>query len=86
MAEIPIAFKAAAAILADRDKPQTRNQHNNKRCSIRSAAAMFNTSYSAVQRALSSLQAPDPMPRWPGRPRSLTPDEDEALVAFVMWL
>ncbi|EHK39755.1 hypothetical protein TRIATDRAFT_288479 [Trichoderma atroviride IMI 206040] len=80
--EFPAAFKAAAAILADRDRAQIRGQ---KPLSIRNAAVKFNTSPSAVQRALSSLQKPDPIPRSPGRPRSLMNAEDEALVAFVMW-
>jgi hypothetical protein len=82
MAEFPPAFQAAAAILADRDRPQ----RNRKALSMRSAAAQFNASPSAVQRAISSLMSPDPLPRWPGRPRALTDEEDEALVAYMMWL
>jgi DDE superfamily endonuclease len=83
MDEIPAAFEAAAAILATRNRAQTRGQ---KPLSVRAAAVRFNASPSAVQRAISSLQSPDPIPRWPGRPRALTNEEDEALVAFVLWL
>lgn len=82
MDELPAAFKAAAAVLADRDRPPRAR----KGLSVRTAAAQFNLSSSAVQRAISSLQRPDPIPRSPGRPRSLTNEEDEALVAFVKWL
>jgi hypothetical protein len=82
MPEFPPAFKAAAAILADRDRPPRLR----KAFSVRSAAVHFNASPSAVQRAISSLMTPDPIPRWPGRPRALTNEEDEALVAYVMWL
>lgn len=82
MADFPPAFKAAAAVLADRDRPPRLR----KAYSVRSAAAHFNASPAAVQRAISSLQRPDPIPRWPGRPWSLTNEEDEALVAYVMWL
>ncbi|KAL7787860.1 hypothetical protein V8C37DRAFT_389295, partial [Trichoderma ceciliae] len=52
--------------------------------SVRSAAVHFNASPSAVQRAISSLISPDPMPRWLGRPRALMNEEDEALVAYIM--
>lgn len=82
MADLPPAFKAAAAVLADRNRPP----RVRKAYSVRSAAAHFNASPASVQRAISSLQRPDPIPRWPGRPRSLTNEEDEALVAYVMWL
>ncbi|QYT04664.1 DDE-1 domain-containing protein [Trichoderma simmonsii] len=84
MEEFPPAFRAAAAILEDRDRPL----RDRKALSIRSAAAQFKTSPSAVQRAISSLMKPAGSdyrdPRAIRRPRSLSNDEDEALVAYVM--
>lgn len=83
MADLTPAFKAAAAVLTDRHLPQ----QGRKGLSVRNAAVQFKTSSSAVQRAISSLLKPDLRPpRWPGRPRSLTKEDDEALVAYVMLL
>ncbi|UKZ89691.1 uncharacterized protein TrAFT101_012021 [Trichoderma asperellum] len=84
MADFPPAFKAAAAVLSDRNRPP----RVRKAYSVRSAAAQFNISPAAVQRAISSFQRADPLPtpRQPGRPRSLTNEEEEALIAYVKWL
>lgn len=45
MDQFPAAFEAAAAILAERNRPQLRGQ---RPLSVRNAAARFNTSPSAV--------------------------------------
>lgn len=52
---------------------------------IRSAVNKFNVSV-PNEPSVSLLQTPDLTPRRVIQPRSLTSEEDEALVAFAMWL
>ncbi|PNP37032.1 hypothetical protein TGAMA5MH_11072 [Trichoderma gamsii] len=77
MDDFPAAFEAAAAILAEQNRPQTRGQ---RPLSVRAAAVRFSASPSAVQRAISSLQTPDPMPRSSGQQRGGFPATKSQLV------
>ncbi|PTB68012.1 hypothetical protein BBK36DRAFT_18422 [Trichoderma citrinoviride] len=82
--ELPPAFKAATAVLADRDRPPRLRKPLSIRCAER-----FSVSPSAVKRALATLTNPEPVSRSPrpaGRPRALARDEDELLISYVLWL
>ncbi|RYP71471.1 hypothetical protein DL769_004696 [Monosporascus sp. CRB-8-3] len=83
-------LKAAIEVIRPRasfaNKPQrTAASHITKPISVRAATAKYNiSSPAAVDRLVKKLQNPDPRPR--GRPRALTDEEDEAIVAFIIWM
>ncbi|KJZ70611.1 hypothetical protein HIM_09999 [Hirsutella minnesotensis 3608] len=69
---------AARLVIRSRDA-------RRKRVTVREAAARFGVSKSQVDRAIRELLT-GIVPRPPGRPRHLDEAEDDALVAYVVWL
>ncbi|KAL6407520.1 hypothetical protein AUP68_08539 [Ilyonectria robusta] len=78
--------KAAQAILTSRGR-NTSLRSGTKPLSLRAAARLYNVSTSEVFRQLKRLEDGSHDTNRPrGRPRALSEAEDDALVAYVMWM
>ena len=82
--------RASFASLTSRPQRASASSHASssritKPLSIRAAASKHKgANRGAIERLIKKLEDPDSVrPR--GRPRSLTDEEDEAIVAFVIW-
>ncbi|RYP23411.1 hypothetical protein DL765_001116 [Monosporascus sp. GIB2] len=82
-------LKAAREVILSRasfaNQPQrTAAPRFTKPIFVRAATAKYNTSTpAAVDRVIKELRNPDPRPR--GRPPAPRDEEDEAIVAFIIW-
>jgi hypothetical protein len=83
-------LKAAREVIASRarfaNRPHRVAAGVTKPISVRAATAKHKaSSSSAVDRLIKKLENPDSV-RPPGRPRLLTSEEEDAIVAFVTWM
>ncbi|KJZ68115.1 hypothetical protein HIM_12493 [Hirsutella minnesotensis 3608] len=84
----PDVFKAARAVLLYRDAahwPRRATATPTRPVSIRAAAKRYDVSPATVQRAVRQLASAAPPPVT-GRPPLFSSDEDEAIVAYVIWM
>ncbi|KJZ69292.1 hypothetical protein HIM_11328 [Hirsutella minnesotensis 3608] len=84
----PSVFKAARAVLLYREaahRPRRAITTPTRPLSIRAAAAKYGVSPATVQRAVKRLASTE-APAITGRPPVFNDDEDEAIVAYVLWM